>query len=135
MAAQIEKGATLDWAIMCEDVRSEVGGKVSLMGLFDSIGAPRFPAMHPRLAVVASWRGGPGEFKSEIVLTAPTGETVQSLGVAPMKLTGQAQSHRHIAIALNVQFNSAGIYELRVLLEGQLRKSIPLTILSTEKPQ
>jgi len=128
MAVTTEGTPSLDWTIICDDVRAEVGDKISLMGLFDSIYAQTFPALHPRLAVVASYSGGPGDFKSELLLVGPTGEVIQPMGVATLKLTGQRKSHRHIAITLNAQFKSEGIYQIKVLLDNNLLRSIPLPV-------
>lgn len=124
----------LDWAIVCDDVRSEVGEKISLMGLFDTIWTQAFPTFHPRLAVVASWGGGPGDFKSEILLASPTGEVIQPMGVAPIKLV-KGKSARHIAITLNVQFKTEGIHQVKVLLNNSLYRSIPLPVQKLGKPQ
>lgn len=43
--------------ILCDNIYQEPGGKIALIGLFSSIGAPTFPAKHPRMAVFASVTG------------------------------------------------------------------------------
>ncbi len=44
--------------IICDDVRQELGGKFSLMGLFETISAQAFPVVHPRFAIMNEWTSG-----------------------------------------------------------------------------
>src|SRR6266849_1562902 len=81
MPGQAER-PTLDYAIVCDDVRFEVGDKISLMGVFDAINVQSFPTVHPRLSVVAAWAGLRGEAISEIELVDPSGSLIGRLGVA-----------------------------------------------------
>jgi len=127
MPGQTER-ATLDYAVVCDDVRFEVGDKISLMGVFDSINVQSFPTVHPRLAVVAAWAGLRGEAQSEIQLVDPSGSLLANMGVANLKETGEKKGARHIAVTLNVPFKTPGTYEVRIYLDRQLAKSIPLPI-------
>ncbi|MCH8806642.1 MAG: hypothetical protein IH986_11200 [Planctomycetes bacterium] len=40
--------------VVCDNVYREEGGKIALVGLFNRIMAPTFPAKHPRLCVYAA---------------------------------------------------------------------------------
>jgi hypothetical protein len=64
--------------ILCDDVRQELGGKFSLMGLFETISAGTFPALHARFAILNEWSGGRGEFIAKIRLLMPDRKTVLS---------------------------------------------------------
>jgi hypothetical protein len=125
----------LIYAHICEDVRLEMGDKVSLMGLFDSILAKEFPAMHPRLAVVAAWGGGVGEFKSQILLVAPGESHITDLGSANIRLLNEKQIHRHIGIHYNWKIPAPGIYEVRILLDGQLVRTLTLPVEDVRRVQ
>ena len=118
----------LIYAHICEDVRMEMGDKVSLMGLFDSILAREFPAIHPRLAVVAAWGGGVGEFKSQILLVAPGESHITDLGSANIRLSNEKHVHRHIGIHYNWKIPAPGIYEVRILLDGDLVRTLRLPV-------
>lgn len=126
MAEKMSK-PNLVYAHICDDVRFETGDKVSLMGLFDRIFAPNFPAMHPRFVVIAAWSGAAGEFSSEILLEGPDGR-VQSLGSAKFELPNEKRTHHHIAVNLNWRIDSPGIHQVRIKLDSTLVKSLPLTV-------
>ena len=49
--------ATLTYSILCDDVRLEAGNKISLMGLFQNLFLPKFPASVMKFAVVNHWEG------------------------------------------------------------------------------
>ena len=127
MPEQTEK-PSLNLAVLCDDVRFEMGDKISLMGLFENILVQNLPSVHPRFTVVAIWTGGRGEFKSEFQLFDPNGNLMQSLGVAPFKMGAGITNHRHIAYAFNLTFQRHGPYRIKVLLDGSVVKSVPLTI-------
>jgi len=62
---------SLHFTIICDDIRQETGGKISLMGLFENIYATKFPVTHPRLVIISEWIEGKGEFevKTQILST------------------------------------------------------------------
>jgi hypothetical protein len=134
MPGQTER-PTLDYAVVCEDVRFEVGDKISLMGLFDAIAVQgSFPTVHPRLAVVAAYIGVHEEVKSEIQLVDPGGSLLRSLGLAHIQRQTKRKGARHIAVALNVPFKTSGIYQVKFYLDGELVRSISLPVESVGTP-
>src|ERR671912_226477 len=54
---QATKTARLVYLIFCDDVRLEVGNKLSLMGVFHQIVVQQFPVTVMKFAVVSQWRG------------------------------------------------------------------------------
>ena len=42
----------LQMSVLCDDVRQERSGKFILIGLFDVIGMPQFPALFARVRIV-----------------------------------------------------------------------------------
>src|SRR5437867_1978542 len=93
-------------SLLCDDVRQELGNKLSLMGVYgDSIIVPEVPAVLPRLFLFKSFQGGQGDYKivldlitldktsvfQEVVLKDFGTVTANSgwngvLGVAPVRL-------------------------------------------------
>lgn len=118
----------LSYTIMCDDVRQELGGKFSLMGLFESISAHTFPAFHARFAIVNEWRGGRGDFAAKIRLLAPDQRTVLSESASRFSLFNEAQRHRDISIRLNSTFSVPGTYWIEMLLDDEQIALIPLPI-------
>ena len=114
--------------ILCDDVRQEAGGKFSLMGLFETISAGTFPALHPRFAIMNEWSGGRGEFLAKIRLLAPDKKTVLSESEAKIALFNETQRHRDISIRFNTAFPAPGTYWLEMLLDGEQAGLVPLPV-------
>jgi hypothetical protein len=118
----------LNYTLLCDDVRQEMGGKFSLMGLFESIYSNTFPAMHPRFAIVNDWTGGMGEFASRIRLLAPDQKQVLSESESKLNLFNESQHHRDISIRFNSTFNAPGTYWIETLLDGERAGIIPFNV-------
>jgi hypothetical protein len=114
--------------ILCDDVRQEVGGKISLMGLFETISAHSFPMMHPRFAIMNEWTGGRGEFTSVIRLLAPDQRSVLSQTETHFTLFQENQRHREVSFRLNTAFTSPGTYWVEVLIDGSRAAFVPLPV-------
>lgn len=119
---------TVSFTIICDDVRQETGGKISLMGLFENIYAAKFPAIHPRLAVVTEWSEGKGEFAVKMRLIAPDRKTVLRETQSKMKLTDVNFRHRDVSLHLNVELKEPGTYWIENLVDDELIYSIPLRV-------
>jgi hypothetical protein len=118
----------LNYTILCDDVRQEMGGKFSLMGLFESIFSNSFPAIHPRFAIVNEWTGGRGDFRLKIRLLAVNKKEVLSESESTMSLYSEAQRHRDIAVRFNTTFAVPGTYWIQMLLDDQEVALVPLTL-------
>ncbi len=118
----------LSYTILCDDVRQEMGGKVSLMGLFENIYANVFPAVHPRFAIVNEWTGGRGEFTVKMRLLTPDHEQSISESEVAITLFSETQRHRDISIRFNTSFAVPGTYWIETLLDGERVGLVPLTL-------
>lgn len=118
----------LNYTLICDDVRQEMGGKFSLMGLFESIYANSFPALHHRFAVVNEWTGGRGEFVVKIRLLAPDREQVLSESESRLVLFNETQRHRDISVRYNTTFKVPGTYWVETLVDGEQAGLIPLSV-------
>jgi hypothetical protein len=118
----------LNYTLLCDDVRQELGGKFSLMGLFESIYANVFPAVHPRFAIVNEWIGGKGEFLVKIRLLSPNKEEILSESETKINLFSETQRHRDISVRFNTTFNAPGSYWIETLLDGERAGLIHLSV-------
>lgn len=114
--------------ILCDDVRQEVGGKFSLMGLFETIYAATFPAVHPRFAVVNEWSGGRGDFTAKIRLLTPDRGQVIAESSSKISLYSETQRHRDITIRMNTTFKAPGTYWLEILINDEQAGLVPLHV-------
>lgn len=126
--AAIKIKPKLSYTIICDDVRQEMGGKFSLMGLFECIYSSSFPTLHPRFAIVNEWTGGRGDFVVRIRLLAPDREQVISESESKLSLYNKTQRHRDISIRLNSSFKVPGTYWIETLLDGERVGMVPFPL-------
>lgn len=119
----------LNFTLLCDDIRQELGGKISLMGIFENIYARNFPAIHPRLAIMNEWAEGLGEFEATLRILSPDRKTILRESVTRLKLIDARFKHRDISIHLNIEFKEPGTYWIENYLDGILVNSIPLNVM------
>lgn len=118
----------LNYTLLCDDVRQELGGKFSLMGLFEAIYANTFPAVHPRFAIVNEWSGGKGEFHVKIRLLDTDKKKVVSESETAITLFSESQRHRDISIRFNTTFPEAGTYWIETLVDDKQINMVSLAV-------
>jgi hypothetical protein len=124
---------SLNFTIICDDVRQEMGGKLSLMGLFENIYAAKFPAVHPRMAIVTEWSSGQGEFRTRMRILTPDGKTVIRETNSKMSLNGVNYRHRDVSLHLNVELKTPGAYWVENYLDDELINSLPLNVVQVKE--
>jgi len=108
----------LAYTLFCDDVRLEVGNKLSYMGVFQTIVVPQLPVWLPKLAVVNHWRGG-GAHLSEVRILMP--DRQQALVVSqPARFEINHGSADNISFFVNVTFPVAGEYVVQTLVDSNL---------------
>jgi hypothetical protein len=108
----------LSYTLLCDDVRLEVGNKLSYMGVFQSIIVPQLPVWLPKLAVVNHWRGE-GTHLSEVRILMP--DRQQALVVSqPARFEINQGSADNISFFVNVTFPVAGEYWVQTLVDSSL---------------
>ncbi len=118
----------LSFTLLCDDVRQEMGGKFSLMGLFESISSHSFPALHHRFAIMNEWTGGKGDFTVRIRLLTPDQGQVLSESETKLSLFSETQRHRDISIRYNTTFKVPGTYWIETLLDNERIGLAPLVL-------
>lgn len=124
---------SLSYTIVCDDVRQEQGGKISLMGLFENIYAISFPVLHPRLALMSEWTDGRGEFEVMTRLLSPDRKTTLRETVSRITMNDAQHKHRDISLHLNIEFSSPGTYWIEHYLGTELVSSVPLKIIQVKE--
>ena len=111
---------------MCDDVRIEMGNKLSLMGLFENVFFPAFPSTLLKFAIVNHWIGV-GQFETHVkVLTPDRKELVVS---APSKFSIEANGYAdNVTFFTNVSFDQPGAHTVQVYIDGKLAAERPLYV-------
>jgi hypothetical protein len=129
MSASINKVEKLEllYTLFCDDVRLEVGNKLSFMGVFQNIMVQQMPVSLIKFAVVNHWRGE-GTHLSEVRILTPdrqhhiVASQPTSLEIAP---GGFADN---ISFFVNVTFPAAGQYWVQTLVDSNLFDEQQLTV-------
>ena len=122
------KRPVLAYTLLCDDIRQELGGKFSLMGLFETISSAVFPAVHPRFVIVNEWKGGRGEHTVSVRLLAPDRTMVIAESASTLSLHSETQRHRDVVIRLNTTFPVPGTYWLEMQVDREVAGTVPLPV-------
>lgn len=119
----------LQMSVLCDDVRQERSGKFILIGLFDVIGMPQFPALYPRVCLVNRWCSGQGVFKEKTRIVSPDSATVVAEGQdIAVHLAHPEAAVTNVEFFLNLKFDQEGVYWIEILLDGDLKLRYPLRV-------
>ncbi len=117
----------LVYTLLCDDVRLEMGNKVSLMGVFQNIMVEKLPVSLIKFAVVNHWRGE-GNYLTEVRILSPdkvnllvTSQSTQ-VNLAPGGFTD------NVSFFVNVVFPTAGTYWVQTLAETEVLEEFPLIV-------
>jgi hypothetical protein len=109
----------LVYTLFCDDVRLEVGNKLSLMGVFQNILVQQLPVSLIKFAVVNHFRGE-GKYLSEVrVLTPDRKQPVVVSQPTPFEIEAGGFAD-NISFFVNITFPSAGQYWVQTLIDSQL---------------
>ena len=119
---------SLNFTLVCDDVRQEVGGKISLMGLFENIHASHFRAIHPKLVVLNEWAEGRGEFDALLRIISPDKKTIIRQAQTRLRLADVRYKQRDISVHMNIEFREPGTYWIENYVDGVMVASMPLPV-------
>jgi len=109
--------AQLIYCIVCDDVRLEMGNKLSLMGVFENVFLASFPAMLLKLTVVNHWEGA-GQYETQVKILAPGRRELAAS--APSKFVIESQGYAdNITFFTNVAFELQGQYTIQIFIDGR----------------
>ena len=117
----------LVYTLLCDDVRLEMGNKISMMGVFQNIMVEKLPVSLIKFAVVSHWRGD-GVHQTEVRIVAPdknnTLVTSQptNIGLAPGGFTD------NVSFFVNVVFSTPGTYWVQTLANTVMLEEFPLIV-------
>ncbi len=127
MPATIFKPDVLSLLVCDQILIDRLTGKTSLIGMFSTIGAPKYPVRHPQLCIFASLTDGRGKTPLELSI-------VDSEDARPPIVSGTAtvefKDPRAVA-CLNLHFNGLvfpepGGYRVQLKCDGELLREARL---------
>jgi len=116
----------LQSSLLCDDVRQERNGKFILIGLFDGIGVPAYPAVFQRICVVNRWCCGQGEFLQKSRILKPDGSKLVEGQDVKVRLPDDQAIATSVEFFMNVKFEGPGVHWVEILLENDMKLRYPL---------
>ena len=127
MSTQQTERPLLSYTLFCDDVRLEVGNKLSLMGVFHQLVVPQAPVNVMKFAVVSQWRGA-GRHLSEVrILTEDRQQPIVIADPAPFEVAPGGVAN-NISFFFNVVFPAPGRYWVQTLIDSSLADEQELTV-------
>jgi hypothetical protein len=124
----------LAYTIFCDDVRLEVGNKLSLIGVFQNMLVQQMPVSLIKFAVVNHWRGE-GRYLSEVRILSPDKkQPVVVSEPAPFEITHGGHTD-NVSFFVNVTFHTPGEYWVQTLINSTLFNEQPLLIMDARSAQ
>ena len=117
----------LKYTLLCDDVRIEMGNKISLMGIFQNIMVEKLPVSLIKFAVINHWQGQ-GNHQTEVRILAPD---KQNLVVTSQPTTielPQGGFTDNVSFFVNVVFPNAGTYWIQTIANTVVLDEFPLIV-------
>jgi hypothetical protein len=124
---------TLQASVICEDVRQEVNGMQSLVGVLSVIPAANAPIGVLKLCVWSRWTNGLGKFKQTARILAPDGKTVVVEAAVDFELQNANAQATNVHFFAGVQFKEFGLYHVELSLDGKVAIRYPVAIVKVNQ--
>jgi hypothetical protein len=119
----------LQACVLCEDVRQEVSGQQTLVGIIGVLPAPVMPIGLFKLCLWTRWCGGEGTFVQQSAILHPEDETPISSAEVTFSLPALDSHATNVHVFGGVQFPQYGVYTVEVSIDGALRLRFPLPVI------
>jgi len=124
----------IDLALLCDYAVVDQLGKLSVMGIFEHLWIPRFPAVHPRVHLVVRLKGKRTEIgqhqvrialKDEAGNDVLTGSGIVTFNEPPAGIT---EIEAGTVLVFDVPFDHPGPYHFDIFVDGDMAASVPMTV-------
>ena len=121
----------LVYTLLCDDVRLEMGNKISLMGVFQNIMVERLPISIIKFAVVNHWRGE-GIHQAEVRILSPDKDNLVVTSQPTQLELASGGFTDNVSFFVNVVFPNSGTYWVQTLANSMLLEELPLIVVDTQ---
>jgi hypothetical protein len=124
----------LQAAVLCEDVRAEISGQQTLVGVIGAIPTPTLPIGFFKLCLWTRWCSGSGDFVQKCLIYDPEEDQAIAQAEVPFSLTDLNAHATNVHFFGGVQFQKYGNYHVEILVDDELQLRIPLPVIKVENP-
>jgi hypothetical protein len=121
------KTLNLKYTLLCDDVRIEMGNKISLMGIFQNIMVEKLPVSLIKFAVINHWQGQ-GSHETEVrILTPDKSNLIVTSQPTKIELA-EGGFTDNVSFFVNVVFPTAGTYWIQTIANTIVLDESPLIV-------
>jgi hypothetical protein len=124
----------LQCSLVCEDIRREMTGMLTLVGVLSIIPVPKVPISVYKMFVLNRWTAGVGQFNETVRLLAPDGTTVLRKNDIRFALQDAAHNATNVTFLGQLELPALGIYHIEVLVDDVMKLRYPLPVLQVQQP-
>ena len=124
----------LQCSLLCQDVRQEINGHLIRIGVLAFVRVPQLPVTANILCLFNRWTAGVGVFTEACRLIAPDQTTVIAQRQTKFALEDPAANMTNVSAFSPVEFKTAGIHYVEVLVDDVMKLRFPLPVLLTPLP-
>lgn len=124
----------LQASVLCEDVRAEVSGQQTLVGVIGAIPAPQMPIGFMKLCLWTRWCGGTGSFVQQSYILSADDESPLASSEVRFTLNDLNSHATNVHVFGGVQFQKFGVYHVEIRIEDNIRMRFPLPVFQVHKP-
>jgi hypothetical protein len=124
----------LQFSIVCEDIRREITGMFTAVGIVAVIPAPQVPVPIFKMFVFNRWTAGVGQFNETVRLIAPDGATVLRKSDGRFALQDASHTASSVTFLGQLQLPTAGVYHIEVLVDDVMKLRYPLPVILVQPP-
>lgn len=118
----------LQAAVLCEDVRAEISGQQTLVGIVGLVVAPSLPIGFFKLCLWSRWCGGSGTFNQRSFILGCDDDQPIAQSTVDFTLPELDAHATNVHVFGGVQFQKYGVYHVEIQLEGELKMRFPLPV-------
>jgi hypothetical protein len=119
----------LQASVVCEDVRQEVNGMQTLVGIINLIPARMLPVALLKLCVWTRWCSGVGRFRQNARILGVDDHHVLAESQIDFELKELEGHVTNVNLFTGVQFQQYGLHHVEIMLDQELRLRYPLPVI------
>jgi hypothetical protein len=119
----------LQASVICEDVRQELNGMQTLVGIINLIPARMLPVALLKLCVWTRWCSGLGRFRQNARILGVDDQHVLAESQIDFELKELEGHVTNVNLFTGVQFQQYGLHHVEIMLDQELRLRYPLPVI------
>jgi hypothetical protein len=125
----------LQACVLCEDVRAEISGQQTLIGVIAAIPAVALPIAFFKLCLWTRWCGGSGRFIQRSVIVSSDDERPIAEAKVEFLLKALDSHATNVHVFGGVKLERFGIYHVEIHLDDEMRMRFPVPVVKVQQVQ